>query len=289
MTKPDIEQTQPSLDRRGAMGLGLAAAAALSAPAAARAATRQLDPANPDDARLIYRKLRYRTDDGLIFSWIKGPYMAAIDGDLIPMYAINLGSFSRVTQRADGSFELRDLEISFRTDPETGQRLTSFRNPVTGQTLPVVERVQGPNRVIMSPDNHAQISDMPGGPHFELTHYPVRPFAIGQDIAIRDRTHARVTGRDGVSMLNEVSTISGPRAQVLDPAVTSVASRAQSNDVRSFPAWLNMGDRAGHLALFGNGGKVHRFDDLPEDWRAMLHEVFPAIAADPIAALDGRG
>ncbi|WP_343614646.1 DUF1838 family protein [Novosphingobium sp.] len=278
-----------SLDRRQALGLGLAAAAALAAPKAARAASRQLDPNDPEDARLIYRKLRYRTDDGLIFSWVKGPYMAVIAGDLIPMYAINLGSFSRVTQRADGGFELRDLEISFRTDVDTGERLTSFRNPVTGEILPVVERVQGPNRAIFSRDNHARLSDLPGGPHFELTHYPVRPFAIGDDIAIRDRTHARVTGRDGVSLLNEVSTISGPRAQVLDPAATSIASRAQSNDVRSFPAWLKMGDRTGHLALFGNGGKVHRFEDLPGDWRAMLHDVFPAIAADPIAALDAQG
>lgn len=277
------------LDRRQALGLGLAATAVLAAPARALAATRQLDPNNPEDARLIYRKLRYRTDDGLIFSWVKGPYMAAIGGDLIPMYAINLGSFSRVTQRADGGFDLRDLEISFRTDVDTGERLTRFHNPVTGETLPVVERVQGPNRVTFSRDNHAQLSDLPGGPHFELTHYPVRPFTIGNDIAIRDRSHARVTGRDGVSLLNEVSTISGPRAQVLDPATTSIASRAQSNDVRSFPAWLKMGDRPGHLALFGNGGKVHRFEDLPEDWRAMLHEVFPAIAANPVAALDAQG
>ncbi|MDE1917171.1 MAG: DUF1838 family protein [Sphingomonadales bacterium] len=285
---PDLRLTdqQPACARRGALKLGLAATASLAMPTLGRATTRMLDPDKPDDARLIYRKLRYRTDDGLIFSWLKGPYMAVIEGDLIPMYAINLGSLSRVTQRADGGFDLRDLEMSFRTDVDTGERLTRFRNPVTGETLPVVERVQGPNRLTISRDNQAQISDRPGGPHFDLTHYPVRPFTIGHDIAIRDRTHARVTGPDGVSLLNEVSTISGPRAQVLDPSVTSVASRAQSNDVRSYPAWLRMGERPGHLVLFGNGGKVHRFTDLPEDWRAMLHEVFPAIAADPVAALD---
>jgi hypothetical protein len=274
-------------DRRHALGLGFAAAAALSVPPTARASTRQLDPALPDDARLIYRKLRYRTDSGLLFSWVKGPYMAVIAGELIPMYAISLGSFSRVTQQTDGSFTLRDLEISFRTDVDSGERLTSFRNPVTGETLPVVVTPQGPNQLTISNTNQVQISNQPGGPQFELTHFPVKTFTIGHDIAIRDRSHARVTARDGsVSMLNEVSTISAPIAQVLDPATTSVETRAQSNDVRSWPAWLKMGNYPGCLALFGNGGKVRSFADLPEDWRVMLKEVFPTISAEPIAALD---
>ncbi|MET0238326.1 MAG: DUF1838 family protein [Sphingobium sp.] len=281
----------PAVGRRQALGLGLglAATAMMAAPAQASVGKRLLDPANPDDARLIYRKLRYRTDSGLLFSWIKGPYMAAIAGDLIPMYAINLGSFQRVTQHADGSFDLVDLEISFRTDVDTGERLSSFRNPVTGETVPVVARPQGPNRLHVSRENEIQISDLPGGPHFDHVHYPVRPFISGRDMVIRDRSHARVTAADGgISMLNEVSTISAPAAIVLDPATTSVETRVQSNDVRSWPAWLNMGDRPGHLALFGNGGKVKRFEDLPGDWLQMLKEVFPAIAADPIAALDRK-
>ncbi|MET0364502.1 MAG: DUF1838 family protein [Sphingobium sp.] len=287
---PSFNASAVEVDRRAALGFGLAATALMAWPAQGKAALRQLDPANADDARLIYRKLRYRTDSGLLFSWIKGPYMAAIAGDLIPMYAINLGSFQRVTQRPDGGFDLVDLEISFRTDVETGERLTRFRNPVTGETVPVVARPQGPNRLTVSRENEVQISDLPGGPHFDHVHYPVRPFTLGKEIVIRDRSHARVTAPDGgISMLNEVSTISAPAVQVLDPATTSVETRVQSNDVRSWPAWLNMGDRPGHLALFGNGGKVNRFEDLPEDWRQMLKEVFPDIAANPIAALDRKG
>lgn len=288
MSSPQQENMSASImDRRHALALGLGAAALVAAPVRGALAKRMLDPNNAEDARLIYRKLRYRTDSGLLYSWVKGPYMAVIDGDLIPMYAINLGAISRVTQRADGGFDLIDLEISFRTDVNSGERLTNFRNPVTGDTVPVVVKPQGPNRLLVTRDNEVQISNLPNGTKYEHTHPPVRAFALGNEIVLRDRSHSRVTAPDGsVSMLNEVSTLSGPSAIVLDPSVPTVNARLQANDVRSWPSWLKMGDRAGHLALFGNGGKVSRFEDLPADWRKMLKDNFPDIAADPVVALD---
>jgi hypothetical protein len=278
--------------RRDALKLGMGAvASAVALPSlAAKAAERRLDPANPADARIIYRKLRYRTDDGLLFSWIKGPYMASTGGDLIPMYALNLGSIQRVTQNDDGSFHLIDLEISFRVDVQTGERLKSLRNPITGQTVAVGGRGPIPTHLKVLADNEIVIPEAPGQPKFEHDHAPVTFLSLGHtELGIRDRSHARVTAPDGsVSFLNEVSTITGPRDVVLDPRTTTVNARVQSNDVRSWPAWLNMGDRPGSLGLFANGGKVSRFEDLPEDWHAMLKVHYPQIAADPIAVLDGK-
>ncbi|AOR76947.1 DUF1838 family protein [Novosphingobium resinovorum] len=288
-----IEQNDAAkLNRRTALGLGATALAAASLPAAAATPKKRLlDPANAADASLIYRKLRYRTDDGLVFSWIKGPYMAATGGDLIPVYAINLGSIQRITHNADGSFELIDLEISFRVDIDTGRRLTDLRNPITGETVKVGGRGPIPTRVRVSATNEIDIPDVPGTPRFEHVHTPAVPFTLRTgEIAVRDRSHARVTAPDGsVSYLNEVSTLSAPSALVLDPAVTNVDTRVQSNDVRSWPEWLRMGDRPGTLNLFGNGGKVKRFEDLPADWHAMLETYYPQIAKDPIAALDKAG
>lgn len=274
------------LARRDALALGAGVAASTVLHANARPVRRRLDPTDPNDARSIVRKLRFRTDSGLIFSWIKGPYMAAIAGDLIPMYALNVGAIQRVVQRADGGFDLTDLEISFRTDVDTGKELTSFRNPVTGELLPTRPNVQGPNRLSVTRDNQVQIADVPGGARFAMTHHPSQPFQLGNETFFRDRSHTVVTMPDGsTSQLNEVSTLSGPSATVLDPAVSIVYSRVQSNDVRSWPAWLKMGNRPGTMSLFGNGGKVARFGDLPQDFLEMLDRFAPEIARDPVAAL----
>lgn len=276
--------------RRDALkwGMGIVAAAAVHPSLAAT--QRPLDIANPADARIIYRKLRYRTDDGLLFSWLKGPYMASTGSDLSPLYALNLGSIRRVTQNSDGSFHLIDLEISFRVDVQTGERLKSLYNPITGETVAVGGRGPVPTHVTVSADNEAMIPAAPGQPKYEHERAPVTIFPLGQTkLAIRDRSHTRVTAPDGsVSHMNEVSTISAPSDIVLDPRTTHVNSRVQSNDVRSWPAWLKMGDRPGSLALFANGGTVSRFEDLPDDWHAMLKQYYPQIAADPIAVLDGK-
>jgi len=281
------DQPATMIGRRGALALGLGAAALVSLPAQGAVTKRQLDLANDEDQRLIYRKLRYRTDSGLLFSWVKGPYVAVIAGDLIPMYAINLGAIQRVTQRPDGGFDLVDLEISFRVDVETGEPMKQMVNPVTKKLIDVVTRPQGPNRISVSRDNEVQISTLPNGNRYEHSHPPTRVFALNDEIVLRDRSHSRVTAPDGsVSMLNEVSTLSGPRALVLDPSVTTINSRLQANDIRSWPSWLKMDDQVGHLALLGNGGKVSRFEDLPADWRAKLAKYYPDIAADPVGALD---
>lgn len=279
------------LDRRTALGVGATALAAAAMPAgAATVQKRMLDPANPADASLIYRKLRFRTDDGLVFSWLKGPYFAAYQGDLIPVYAINLGSIQRVTQNSDGSFSLIDLEISFRVDVETGERLSELRNPITGEMVKVGGRSPVPFPARFTATNEAEIAKLPGQPHYEHTHLPIKPFDIGKtDIAVRDRSHAKVTAPDGfISYLNEVSTLSAPKALALDPSVHYLETRVQSNDVRSWPDWLKMGDRPGTLNLFANGAKMRQFEDLPSDFHALLEKHYPKIAADPIAALDAK-
>lgn len=290
-----IENCQAAgLDRRSALRLGAIALAAATMPASAAAASqvkkRTLDPANPADTLLIYRKLRFRTDDGLVFSWLKGPYYAAYQGDLIPVYALNLGSIQRFTQNPDGSFSIIDLEMSFRVDVETGERLSKLRNPITGEIVKVGGRGPVPFPVRFTATNDAEIAKLPGQPIYEHTHLPIKPFDIGKtDIAVRDRSHAKVTAPDGfISHLNEVSTLSAPKALALDPSVHYLEARVQSNDVRSWPDWLKMGDRPGTLNLFANGAKVSRFEDLPEDFHALLEKHYPKIAADPIAALDAK-
>lgn len=290
-----IEDRQAAgLDRRTALGLGATALAAAAMPATAVAASdvkkRTLDPAKPADASLIYRKLRFRTDDGLVFSWLKGPYYAAYQGDLIPVYALNLGSIQRVTQNPDGSFSLIDLEMSFRVDVETGERLSELRNPITGEMVKVGGRGPVPFPARFTATNDAEIAKLPGQPQYEHTHLPIKPFDIGKtDIAVRDRSHAKVTAPDGyISYLNEVSTLSAPKELALDPSVHYLEARVQSNDVRSWPDWLKMGDRPGTLNLFANGAKVSRFEDLPADFHALLEKHYPKIAADPIAALDAK-
>ena len=286
MENGDMTGAAPRLGRRAVLGAGLALGAAAMLPPA-RASTSALDPSKPDDTRLIYRKMRYRTDSGLLFAWVKGPHLAVIGAELTPMYAINLGAIQRITQRANGGFDVRALEINFTTDPDTGKRLSQFHNPITGEVLPVRVRRPKPSTVSYSRDNELQAPPTYQGARFEVVHSPVATFVIRDELYVRDQTRAQLTSPDGaVRTLNEISTFSAPRAVALDPLIASVDAKVQSNDVTSWPSWLKMGATPGVLGLYGVGGKAASLADMPGDWLEMLHEVWPEIAADPIAALD---
>jgi hypothetical protein len=276
----------PRISRRLALGAGLALGAAAALPPTLAAAG-VLDPTRPEDARAIYRKMRYRTDSGLVFAWVKGPHLAVVGANLTPMYGINLGAIQRITQRPDGGFDVREIEISFTTDVDTGRRLTEFRNPFTGEVLPVKVRTPRPSTVSYSRDNDLRAPPTYQGAKFDVSHYPVSTFVIGDELFVRDRTRATLQAAGQPErILNEISTFSAPRAVVLDPTVASVDAKVQSNDMTSWPTWLKMAGAPGVMGLYAVGGKARDFSSLPADWLEMVHEVWPEIAADPIAALD---
>jgi hypothetical protein len=59
-------------------------------------------------------------------------------------------------------------------------------------------------------------------------------------------------------------------------------------EVTEWQRWMNMGDRPGNLTSRMTGRKVRRYEDLPASWRERLAKRAPKIAADPLAALDGK-
>jgi hypothetical protein len=269
------------MDRRAVLGLGLAGAAMASH---ARAATPDLN--DPETARQIYRKMRFRTDSGVLFSWVKGGHMAEVGPNLTPIHGTNLGAIQRVTQRADGGFDVRSMEVYFSTDPDTGRRLTTYRNPLTKADVVVPAYRPQASTLRYARDNTPSAPVIPGL-SAEFIHYPVERTVIGDTLYLHERSRARyVSPNAPVRIVNEISTLSAPIAEVLDPAKTSVNASLLSNDVADWPSWMNMGAQPGIMALYAVGGKVSRFEDMPADWLDMVHEVYPDIARDPIGALD---
>lgn len=283
-----------AVDRRGLMrsgagALALATLAPLAAapPAMAAApAKRLLDPANPEDARKIVRKMRYRLDEGLLFWWIKGDYLGDIDGTLTPLFGLNFASLQEVVQRSDGTFAIRQMELGFRTDLQTGKRLTAFRNPLTNETVTVPFNPIGPTLVQYSADAVPQVERQMGGSEIDFNPEPEHPLQVGNTVFLSFRARSRVT-TPGLPdrVINDISMIHGPAAQAFDPAVMSAEAWVHASDVTTFPRWMNMAGRHGSITLRGIGAKVMKIADLPQDFLALLDAHDPAIARDPAAAL----
>lgn len=290
--KPTTLATSPAIDRRGLMRAGALATLATAAvpafiPTPANAANAlRMDPTKAEDAHKIVRKMRYRLDEGLMFWWIKGDYLADIDGELTPLFGLNFASIYKVTPRVDGSFDSVQLELGFRTDLATGARLTALRNPFTGETVPVRFNPIGPTPVHYSVDSVPQVSRNLGGSELDFNPEPEKLLLVGDSVFLSYRARSSVKTQGLADrVINDISMFQSPADQALNPNVNSAEAWVHSTDVTTFPRWMNMGDHHGSLTLRGIGAKVLKIGDLPQDFLALLDAYDPSIIVDPEAAL----
>lgn len=276
-----------SVDRRqlitGAVAGMFAAGAARAATVAAKAsATAHIDPTT------MFRKLRFRTDDGLLFWWLQGPKIGQIGATLTPLYTNSVGTIQRIRHREDGGFDLTSFEMALSLDLETGEPLESWRNPYTGETLPVRFRPLGPSVAQFRADNSRVLPTEIGGARMESSTMTHPPIVVADDVFQRDESVARVftPGRKTPFEVNDIAVYHGSLANLTDTAVTSAEAVVFFAEVTGWQRWMNMGDRPGNLTSRLTGRKVHRYEDLPATWRAQLARVAPQLAADPIGALD---
>jgi hypothetical protein len=236
----------------------------------------------------LYRRLRFRTDDGLLFWWLQGLKYGQVGTTLTPLYSMHIGTLQRVRQRADGGFDVTSLEINFFTAPEGGPRLKEWRNPYTGETLPVRYNPLGPSTVSYGPDNSRKLPGEIGGARAESSESHTPALVVGDDVFVREETHARVftPGRSFPFEVNDISVYHGSARNLADPKTTIGDATVFFAEVTGWQKWMNMGDRPGNLTSRTAGRKVRTWTEMPEAWRAMLAEASPDVAADPVAALD---
>lgn len=281
------------LDRRVLFQVAAGAASAVvlgSGPGAAHSATAPMASTVPAFDRVaLHRKLHFRSDAGLVWWWLQGPKYGQVGTTLTPLFSMLVGTLQRITPRADGGFDLTSLEMVFLADLDSGARLTQWRNPYTGETIPVKFAPLGPSTIRYRADNSRVLPSEIGGARLESSARTSEPLVVGDDVFVRDESTARVytPGRTTPFEVNDLSTYHGSLRNLTDPTVTVGAATVSFAEVTGWQRWMNMGDRPGNLTSRSSGAKVASFDAMPTNWRAMLAEVAPRIAADPVAALEG--
>jgi hypothetical protein len=135
-------------NRRQALGLGAAAgAAALTGALPARADTIKFDFKNPDDNLTAWVKLVASLESGAeTCGYYKGEVALVTSPDQknMPIFGYEGFGMSRVTKMPDGRYQKLHREISYYTDLKTGDVLTEWKNPLTGETVKVYPTTNDP-------------------------------------------------------------------------------------------------------------------------------------------------
>jgi hypothetical protein len=247
-----------------------------------------LDLSDPSGLLTAAVRLRASTNGALAFVWLSGVRFGVVDTKLTPLYGLKSCTMSYFNAAEDGTYKGRSLEVAYHSDLETNQRLETFRNPFTGETVDVPLTRTGPVNVILNA----------GGvvlPEFIGTKRVViesefRPATVrGDRVWIRFDSRSQVfdEGATEPSVLySEMTTYGGRLSDLNNPDLTLVPSGRSYSSVTSWRPWLENGGIDGHTTANATGDKVARLDDLPADILDFIKAEHPDIYADPQGVLD---
>ena len=103
-------------------------------------------PSSGGEILNAYRKMRFAQHERPTYWWMKATKYGLRDDILTPLYGMEIASIFKVQEEAAG-FVNRSLEIVYSTDLATGELLKEWKNPYTGETLPIKNVPVGPNTV----------------------------------------------------------------------------------------------------------------------------------------------
>jgi hypothetical protein len=269
-------------------GMILPAAAAAAATRAASGPGERLDLARPADLLAAMIKLRAATDGSLAIEWLKGVQYGLVDAVLTPFFTLNSVTLSWYRPAADGSFQGRRLEVVYHGELATNRPLREFRNPYTGQVVPVEATRSIPLPVLFTTAGLVLPPKL-GDSRIEADSSIGPAIFGGKHVWIRFDTRSRVyppgAERPGFTY-NETTTYQGHRDQVEDAATSNARCQVSYNSVLGFKPWMAMGDIRGALSNNATGEKVRSVAELPADIREFLAATHPDILKDPRAAVD---
>jgi hypothetical protein len=285
----DVNDEAVLLSRRTMMAGGVAGAALAalgSTPALANPGAIGI-PDSASARAAIVRRMRYRTDAGMLMWWFRGRMYGQQGATLIPLCGMVFGSMIKLAPRDDGGFEVSQYELGFRTDLVTGEKIDRLRNPVTGEMIDIPFAPVGPTSMRYSTENIPEVPETLGGSRFNYTHSPEEFWTADKTLYMQYHARSVVeTPGKPDRVINDLGMLYGPLADALNPAVKSVKARIQGTDVTDYARWLKMPAGAGSQTLRSIGAKVHRFEDMPRDWIAMVAQSDPRMAKDPLSVFD---
>jgi hypothetical protein len=287
---------QFDMGRRSAMlGAGaLVAGMAVRADAATKAV---LDTGNPQSMMMILAKLQGDLSGKILYGYQRGQVYGLIGGQGLPLsdygrrlYDYEGASVGRSRVLANGDVETRSRSWLFYTDPATGAYLKRWRNPITGNDVPVPPFRGGISGGVLTPRGPRVSANFT----MESTVFD-RPTAL-EFVTIGDRSwvsrHAftRWTPKGSSQARTEMTMDTWVVAtrDLLNPKLSAIPATSSWTSQTEWQTWLQMpSGQAGQQLWRSDGMKTHKVDALPAAFVAQCKAEHPGILTDPIEFVDG--
>jgi Protein of unknown function (DUF1838) len=187
-------------------------------------------------------------------------------------------SVSRCLPVAENHWAFTSRELTYYLDPETGEKLQTWKNPWTEEVLPVMHVANSPVQGNFKGQFPAQIDDETTTFVFDI--FPTYPNPLADPKFVEYSPNPDYQAA-------EMFKLTVPTADLLNVNLRSVSKLLLSWDrIGPWLPWMKMGNRAGHLIYSGFGSKVENFEQLPPLLQDEINTRMPLYRHAPEALLD---
>ena len=241
---------------------------------------------NPRDLLTAFLRLAGSLDDRLVVWWMSGRRYGVVDARATLLFGMQVGMFHRYFRVNDDRVASVMFELTYYTDPATGELLETFDNPYTGATTRVRHVQLGPEiRYVTG----AGI-ERPDNPAVTAYHSALGPARVqNEDVWIPLDVEATIEfppPGEWTIVLNHYTTVHGRLADAMNPDLLCAPCGLSFQNVLKWEPFLQMGDHPGHMMSRAVGRKLESCGDLPADYRGMAERLHAGLIADPQATLE---
>ena len=243
-----------------------------------------LDPDDPDDALTIGRKIGCSTVDGEpITYWWHGKAYSRRQGErdrlLFHVEGMNIRTCSSVDDPEKGpGYKLVSRELLLYKDPETGDVLSTWDNPWTGETVDVLHVANDPvnftaHKIGRDGKPSTFSGDFLGNRWWQTNTFPLwypNPLAGEYQQEIGGTYHA-----------TEMFNFMGDVESLLDPDTSTADVQVGWARMSDWLPWMMMNGREGVIYMHTAGRKLDSFDQLSDTMKAEIAEHYPEYDSPP--------
>lgn len=272
-------------------GLAATGAAQAAADAAPKTATPKstLDLTTPLGNVTAFMKMRASVETQDVWYWYSGVIdVCAVGEPMVSLVAYDSLVLRRTVRKGPAEWHLTDWEGTYYRDAKTGEQISEVRNPVTGETVKMLNYREGPVTFRYTEQEPRIISASrdvlakEGKPF----HYPWR--VVGDDIWMKKpgyiKTPHFLTPKEwprassGETLyVSQNSTLNASFSRVCDPAVASVDAYYAYEAASSWMPWMLMGQRPGYAVWHAFGRKVFDLSQAPTEIVSTMQRVHPQL------------
>lgn len=214
--------------------------------------------------------------DGEQYLWWYHWAVFAVRPDSAPVPLVRYEGIEVTRARPLGNdrFDVQGHNLSFPRDYRTGEFISTWRNPVTGEDVPAgISRIEDDPGYLYAPE---------GVRPMKATAF--RPLAVlfrrDANLVYAERTRSPPPGTPAILMESGVQCVDA--AAFADPSRRFLPALTSGLFLSPYMPWMKMGATPGHMACLINGRKLRSVEELPDEFLARLKKEYPhLLRVDP--------